>query len=157
MASFMDMIMNGWNKMSTPTPPVNGAASNGYSNSGVAGGEGIMLDENGNLINSGAVGFDPLKQGSGTGLDTGFGWNIGTGLTALGGLSALSNIYGANKAQKLAEDQFKFTKSITNTNLNNQIKSYNTSLADRLNSRGAMQGDSAAATQAEIEKNRLSR
>ncbi|MNE59470.1 hypothetical protein D3C80_1545650 [compost metagenome] len=116
-----------------------------------------MLDEQGNIINSGAVGFNPLQQGGGTGLDAGFGWNIGTGLTALGGLSALSNIWGANKAQGLAEDQFKFTKAVTNTNLNNQIKSYNTSLEDRLNARGVTQGDDPTVTQAQIDKNRLSR
>lgn len=136
--------------------PVNGIASNGIANSGVAGGEGVMLDSSNNLINSNAVGFNPLVQ-SDSGLGAGFGWNIGTGLTAIGGLSALSNIWGANKAQQLASDQFKFTKDVTNTNLNNQIKSYNTSLADRLTARGVTQGDSAATTQAEIDKNRLTR
>lgn len=138
--------------------PNNGPASNGIANNGMSGGEGIMLDSSGNLINSQAPGFNPLTgAGGNNGAGTGFGMNIGTGMTAVQGLSALSNIWGANKAAGLAKDQFKFTKDVTNTNLNNQVKSYNTSLSDRLTSRGVAQGQDAATVQSEIDKNRLSR
>lgn len=99
---------------------------------------------------------DLLKGLQGNSASTGLGMNIGTGQLALGGLSALSNIWGANKQMKLAEDQFDFTKKIATTNLNNQVKSYNTALEDRTRSRAAMEGTSAAEAEAYIDKNRLS-
>ena len=92
-----------------------------------------------------------MQGGSGTGL----GFNIGTGQLALGGLSALANLWGANKQMKLAEDQFDFTKKIATTNLNNQVKSYNTTLEDRIRSRAAMEGSSSAEAEAYLNKNRL--
>jgi hypothetical protein len=88
---------------------------------------------------------------------SGLGMNIGTGQLALGGLAALGNLWGASKAQGLAEDQFDFTKKITNTNLNNQIKSYNTALADRIRSRTATEGGSQQDAEAYLQKNSLSR
>lgn len=99
---------------------------------------------------------DLLKGLQGNGQGTGLGLNIGTGQLALGGLSALSNLWGANKQLRLAEDQFDFTKKIATTNLNNQVKSYNTALEDRTRSRAAMEGSSAAEAEAYIDKNRLS-
>lgn len=99
---------------------------------------------------------DLLKGLQGNGQGTGLGLNIGTGQLALGGLSALSNLWGANKQLRLAEDQFDFTKKIATTNLNNQVKSYNTALEDRTRSRVAMEGSSAAEAEAYIDKNRLS-
>ena len=99
---------------------------------------------------------DLLKGLQGNGAGTGLGFNIGTGQLALGGLSALTNIWGANKQMKLAEDQFDFTKKIATTNLNNQVKSYNTALEDRIRSRAAMEGSSSAEAEAYLNKNRLS-
>ena len=99
---------------------------------------------------------DILKGLQGNGAGTGIGFNIGTGQLALGGLSALTNLWGANKQMKLAEDQFDFTKKIATTNLNNQVKSYNTALEDRIRSRAAMEGSSSAEAEAYLNKNRLS-
>ena len=99
---------------------------------------------------------DLLKGLQGNGAGTGLGFNIGTGQLALGGLSALTNLWGANKQMKLAEDQFDFTKKIATTNLNNQVKSYNTALEDRIRSRAAMEGSSSAEAEAYLNKNRLS-
>ena len=99
---------------------------------------------------------DLLKGLQGNGAGTGIGFNIGTGQLALGGLSALTNLWGANKQMKLAEDQFDFTKKIATTNLNNQVKSYNTALEDRIRSRAAMEGSSSAEAEAYLNKNRLS-
>lgn len=91
------------------------------------------------------------------GLGTGLGMNIGTGQLALGGLGALTSVWGGMQANKLANDQFKFTKQTTNTNLNNQIKSYNTSLEDRITSRAAVQGNDQAYVNDYLNKNKLSR
>ena len=99
---------------------------------------------------------DLLKGLQGNGAGTGLGFNVGTGQLALGGLSAFTNLWGANKQMKLAEDQFDFTKKIATTNLNNQVKSYNTALEDRIRSRAAMEGSSSAEAEAYLNKNRLS-
>ncbi|MNQ52230.1 hypothetical protein D3C85_662360 [compost metagenome] len=91
------------------------------------------------------------------GLGAGLGMNVGTGQLALGGLGALAGVWNSMNQNKMAKDQFNFQKDFANTNLNNSIKSYNTSLEDRLNARGAVQGDSSAMTQDQIARNRLSR
>lgn len=90
-------------------------------------------------------------------MGNGLGFNVPTAQLALAGLGTLGNLWGAFQAQKLAKKQFNFTKDITNTNLANQIKSYNTALADRGRSRAAMEGQSAAEAQAYIDQNSLSR
>ena len=46
---------------------------------------------------------------------------------------------------------------MTNTNLNNSIQSYNTSLEDRARARGVMEGQSDEQVQSYIDKNKLSR
>lgn len=86
-----------------------------------------------------------------------FGANIPTFQLGLGGLSALGNLWGAFQSNKLANNQFDYTKQITNTNLANQIKSYNTSLSDKATARASMEGWSDAQTQDYINKNKLSK
>jgi hypothetical protein len=88
---------------------------------------------------------------------TGFGMNIGTGELGLQGLNSLSGIYGAMKSNKLAQDSFKLNKQMSNTNLNNQIKSYNTALEDKGRARAQFEGQDASTAQAYIDKNRLTR
>lgn len=88
---------------------------------------------------------------------SGFGMNLGTAQLGLGGLAAIGSIFNGLQANKLAKDQFKFTKDITNTNLNNQIQSYNTALSDRINSRTYTQGQDQSVADDYLAKNRLSR
>ena len=87
---------------------------------------------------------------------TGINWQQGLGM-GLQGLNTIGNIWGAWQSNKLAKDQLNFTKMITNTNLNNQIKSYNTALEDRSRSRAAVEGQTSAEAQAYVDKNKLSR
>jgi len=86
---------------------------------------------------------------------TPLGMNIGTGQLALGAIGTIGNLWSAWQAQKLAKEQFNFTKGITNTNLANQIQTYNTALTGRADSRGYMQGDTREATAAYVEENQL--
>lgn len=85
------------------------------------------------------------------------GMNAPTLKMGLSGIGTLGNLWGAWQSNRLARDQLNFTKDVTNTNLNNQIQSYNTALEDRARSRGAMEGQTTAETQSYIDKNRLSR
>ena len=85
------------------------------------------------------------------------GWNAPTLKMGLSAIGTLGNLWGAWQANRLARDQFNFTKNVTNTNLNNQIQSYNTALEDRARARGAMEGQTTAEIQAYIDKNRLNR
>lgn len=107
--------------------------------------------------NSLTEGVTPSYNGGDGGLGSGFGMNIGTGQLALGGLQSLAGIYNAFQTNKLANKQFKFTKDVTNTNLNNSIKSYNTALSDRANSRYFTQNQSQAEADKYIAANQLSR
>lgn len=100
-----------------------------------------------------SMGWSPTSGASGSGI----GFNMPTAGLALGGLQAIGGLLQSQKAFKLAKDQFKFTKDVTNTNLNNSIKSYNTSLEDRLNARGFVEGRDTGETAAEIERKRLTR
>ena len=87
-----------------------------------------------------------------------FGMNMPTLQLGLQGLSSLSGIWAANKGLKQAKEQFEFQKGVTNTNLNNSIKSYNTALDDRINARAAQQGNMSQAQVADYKRlNQLSR
>ena len=86
---------------------------------------------------------------------TGLGMNLGTGQRVLGSIGTLGNLWATFQAQKLAREQFDFQKGVTNTNLANQIQSYNTSLSDRIVARGYMQGDDQATVDKYIADNSL--
>lgn len=73
------------------------------------------------------------------------------------GIGTLGNLWGANRALGLARDQFAFQKDFANTNLANQIKSYNTALEDRARSRAVAEGRSQESAQEYIDRNRMSR
>lgn len=90
---------------------------------------------------------------------SGFNWQgLGKGINfGMQGLAALGNLWGGFQSAKLAKENFDFTKSVTNTNLDNQIKSYNTGLEDRARSRAAVEGQSPQETQDWIDRNRLTR
>lgn len=83
------------------------------------------------------------------------GFNLDTAKLALGGLQTIGSLWQAWEANKLAREQMKFSKDFATTNLANQIQSYNTTLEDRIRARGITEGQSAEATQAYIDRNRL--
>lgn len=85
------------------------------------------------------------------------GWNAPTLQMGIQGIGTIGNLWGAWQSNKLAKNQLNFTKMITNTNLNNQIKSYNTALEDRSRSRAKVEGQSSAEAQDYVDRNRLSR
>ena len=87
----------------------------------------------------------------------GLGKNMGTLNLALGGLQTLGGLWGAYQAQKLAKAQFNYTKDVTEANLANNIKSFNTALEDRARSRAVVEGQSQQQTDDYIARNRLSR
>lgn len=103
-------------------------------------------------------GMEPGGQyASGLGTGFKFGLNGPTMQMGMQGLNTLGNLWGAFEAQKLAREQFDFTKNTTNTNLNNSIRSYNTALEDRARARGFTEGQSSDQIQGYINTNRLSR
>lgn len=110
-------------------------------------GVGMMTDLNGNT--GGGLGSNFFGNNSN------LGFNSQTLQLALSGLGAIGNFYNAFQANKLANNQFDFTKSITEKNLTNQTKSYNTALSDRINARASSNGMSAAEVQDYLANNRL--
>ena len=98
-----------------------------------------------------------MRSGDVNAPDMGLGWNMGTGQLALGGLQTIGSLWNAWQANKLAKEQFKFQKDFANTNLANQIQSYNTTLADRTRARTFTEGGSDAEAQAYIDANQLRR
>jgi hypothetical protein len=103
------------------------------------------------------LGVNGLNPGSGGGI---FGLSSGTidGLKlGFGGLQTLGSLFLGLQGLNLANDQFNFQKQITNTNLANQIKSYNTRLSDIATARGFTQGQTQQQINDYITKNSLSR
>lgn len=94
--------------------------------------------------------------GGGTGSSTGMS-TLGTVGAVMGGLQTLGNLWGAWQANKMAKKQFKFTKQMTNINLANQMKAYNTALMDRARSRAVMEGQTQAEMDAYVANNSLSK
>lgn len=83
------------------------------------------------------------------------GLNMNTANLALSGLQTIGNLFAAFQANKLAKQQFKYSKKVTDANLGNQIQSYNTALTDRINSRYVMEGKSADDAKAYLDVNKL--
>lgn len=135
----------------------NGGQSQGNGVTTFGAPDSLSQPLNANGYNYGGQQSGAVFNGMPTAGNNGFGANLGTAGLALGGLQSLGGLIQGNKAFKLAKDQFNFQKDLANTNVNNSIKSYNTALEDRLTARGATQGDDAATTAANIERNRLSR
>jgi hypothetical protein len=86
---------------------------------------------------------------------SGFGFNMGTAQLGLDGLKTIGNLYGAYQANKLANEQFDFSKKFAEKNLTNQTQSYNDRMADTLNARGFTAGTSKEVTASEIERRKL--
>lgn len=128
------------------------------------------MSNNNQNFNTPAMNYNPgaaIDMNAGTGLATPtsflsgsanqLGMNVPTFQLGLGALGSLANIYSGFQANKLAKDQLNFTKSVTNTNLNNQIKSYNTALEDRARSRAIAENRDQSTADAYIAANKLTR
>jgi hypothetical protein len=92
-----------------------------------------------------------------TGPKTGFGGMDFSQKAGLGlqGLSSLAGLVLGLKQLSLANKQFKSTEAFGKANLANQMKSYNTALADRTRSRAWTETGSLAGVDADVEKNKL--
>lgn len=128
------------------------------------------MSNNNQNFNTPAMNYIPgatigMNTGTGVASPTSFlsgsadqlGMNVPTFQLGLGALGSLANIYSGFQANKLAKDQLNFTKSVTNTNLNNQIKSYNTALEDRARSRATAENRDQSSADAYIAANKLTR
>jgi hypothetical protein len=85
-----------------------------------------------------------------------FGMNVPTAQLGLGALGMAGNMWGAFKAQGLAQSQFDFQKQMAQKNLANSIAAYNTQLDDKARARGAMEGQTDDQVNSYISKNKLS-
>ena len=120
----------------------------------------------GDMANWGSDRVDPIGNGLDNNLEFNptsnnpgeIGFNLPTARTALQGLSTVGNLWGAYQGNKIARKQLALSTDAYNTNLTNQIKSYNTQLEDRIRGRHS---PTNAAGQAEaskyIEANKLVR
>ena len=128
------------------------------------------MSNNNQNFNTPAMNYTPgaaigMNAGTGVAPPTSFlsgsanqlGMNVPTFQLGLGALGSLAGIYSGFQANKLAKDQLNFTKSVTNTNLNNQIKSYNTALEDRARSRATAENRDQSSADAYIAANKLTR
>lgn len=87
---------------------------------------------------AGMTGFDKLNMG-------------------LQGLSTIGGLISSFGALSLAKKQFRLQKDVLNTNLNNQIKAYNTALDDKARSRAVVEGQSDTERDAYIAANKATR
>lgn len=104
---------------------------------------------------TGAIGATG-KTGVGGFLDgSGLGFNLDTGKLVLGGLQTIGSLWQAWEANKLAKEQFKFSKDFALANLGNSIQSYNTTLEDRGRARAFTESQTPDQAAAYIADNRL--
>lgn len=70
----------------------------------------------------------------------GLGKNLDTLRTGLGFLQGMGSLWNASQQNKLAKRSFEYNKGLLDTNLANQISSYNLSLDDKVRSRAVVEG-----------------
>lgn len=88
-----------------------------------------------------------------TGLGASLGPNIGTGQLAVGGLSALGNLWTAWNATNLAKQSFNFNKTLATDNYTNSADAYNSAVADKANTRAVMENQTPGQAQSYIAAN----
>jgi hypothetical protein len=116
-------------------PTINGFGSNGGA---VTGAGGLF----GGVNDSSKIG----TWGKGGKIDLG-----------LQGLQTIGGLIGAFGSLSLANKQFNLQKDVLNTNLKNQIQSYNTALEDKARSRAAVEGQTPEQQAAYIAANKATR
>lgn len=101
--------------------------------------------------------ISPANAGGGGGFMESIGGASGAVNAGLGVVNTIGNLWGAYQANKMAKKDFAFRKDITETNLANQIQSYNTALSDRARSRAFTEGQSDSQRDQYIAENSLKR
>lgn len=91
------------------------------------------------------------------GMGGALGLNLDTAKLGLSGIGAIGSLWGAFQAASLAKKQFNYTKSVGDTNMANQLKTYNTGLTDRANNRAIVEGRTPEQTKSYIDANQLTR
>ena len=160
-----------WQQTTTPMSMIGGyipPAETDYSLLGSVGTPGVATGVNLNSM-GGGQGLVPTDSfwgnnsnsvlGKAGTADSGLGFNLGTLNMGVNALAAIGGLYNAFQSNKLAKDQFAFTKEVTNTNLNNQIKTFNTTMEDRARARARLDGreDTEGYAKDYMDKNRISR
>jgi hypothetical protein len=82
-------------------------------------------------------------------------WNTDKTGLVLGGLQTIGSLWGAWQANKLANEQFKFSKDFALKNLSNQTTAYNTELEGRTRARAFTEGLSDQDAKNYVEAHRL--
>lgn len=88
---------------------------------------------------------------------SGLGMNVGTMGLALGGLNTIGSLWNAWEANKLAKEQFAFSKDFANSNLKNSMEAYNTTLQNHTDARASYEGWSNQEANAYVREHRLSK
>ena len=91
-----------------------------------------------NLSNNVGLGSFNLNQSNGlSNVQKGFG----LGQSALSGLGSIASMLTGFKSLSLANKDYALKKQSQETNLDNQVQSYNTSLSDRIKGRASQNGN----------------
>ena len=159
-----------WQQTSLPMNMIGGYIPPGVADYSLFGSTGAPGVTTGLSLGTGGIGMQAPNTGfwapgnnsvlgGRPGSDSGLGFNLGTLNMGVNALAAIGGLYNAFQSNKLAKDQFAFTKEVTNTNLNNQIKTFNTTMEDRARARARLDGreDVEGYTQDYMNKNRISR
>lgn len=109
-----------------------------------------------------SLNFQAPDIAGGAGAAGGIGKSNGIGTmgyvnAGLSGLQTLGSLWMGLKQMKLANKQFNFSRDMANTNLANQMKTYNTALSDRARSRGFTEGQSQGQIDSYTAANSLSK
>ena len=70
-----------------------------------------------------------------------FGWNMPTAKLGVNAFTSLGSLWAAFKGLNQAKKEFEFNKRITEKNLANSTKSYNTALEDKARARASASGN----------------
>lgn len=94
--------------------------------------------------------------GGGGALGTGMnGFQLGN--LALSGLGTIGGLISGFGSLSLAKKNYRLQRDTLNTNMNNQIKAYNTALEDKARSRAVVEGQTDEERDSYIEANKASR